>query len=210
MTSTRVYLVRHGQTIWNQEMKYQGHTDVELTDEGIYQAKLLAGRLSGESLSAIYASDLQRAYVTAEAVARRCGLSVTQDQALREICFGEWEGLTYAGIKERWNHPAKDFFTHPADTHIPGGEQFSEMQDRVCAALLRIIQQHPGQAIGIVSHGGAIRAILCRMLRMNLNDMWSIRQDNTAVNILDCYTDRTIVTLINDVHHLHVAGYAET
>jgi len=200
---TKVFLIRHGETVWNKELKYQGHTDTPLSDEGLRQAHLVADRLAGEKLAAVYASDLSRALVTAETIAARHGLSVTAIPELREVRFGEWEGLTYEGINKRWPEEFVQLFHRTDEVRIPGGETFREVKERAAAALARIVARHPDQTIAVVSHGGTIRTIICAALDIHLNHVWDMRQDNTAVNILEYHKNRIILTLLNDVPPLH-------
>lgn len=199
---TKVFLVRHGETIWNKELKYQGHTDTPLSDEGLRQANLVADRLAGEKLAAVYASDLSRAFITAGTIAARHDLAAIAVPDLREVQFGEWEGLTYEGINERWPEEYVQLFHRTDEVRIPGGETFREVKERAAAAVARIVASHPGETIAIVSHGGTIRTIICAALDIHLNHVWDMRQDNTAVNVLEYHHQRTILTLFNDVHHL--------
>ena len=203
---TKVILVRHGQTLWNLEMKYQGHCDVALTDKGIHQAELAAIRLAKEDISAVYASDLNRAFKTAECIAEKHNLSVTAIPELREINFGDWEGMTFEGISDpansHWSEEMTKVFSHPGEAKIPGGETFHEVKARAMTALNQLVVKHPNQTIVVVSHGGTIRTILCAILDINLNNVWKIKQDNTAINMLEYCDDEVFVSLVNDVHHL--------
>lgn len=199
---TRIIFVRHGQTLWNQELKYQGHTDIALTDQGIRQADLAAKRLSREQIAAVYSSDLSRAFLTAERIAAQFGLPVASFAQLREFRFGDWEGLTYDQIQKRWPDEAEQFVHSPGHVQIPGGETYSEVQERMEQLVLELVKKHDGQTIVIVSHGAAIRAVLCAALHMPLDYVGAIRQDNTAVNIVEYYGEQAIVTLVNDIHHL--------
>jgi alpha-ribazole phosphatase len=199
---TKVILVRHGETIWNRELKYQGHTDTALSDEGLRQAHLVAQRLAREKIAAVYASDLSRALITAQTIADRHGLPVTGLPELREIQFGDWEGLTYEGISATWPEEYEQLYLRTDEVRIPGGETFREVKERAAGAVARIVARHPGETVAVVSHGGAIRTIICAALGIHLNHVWDIRQDNTAVNILEYHQQRTILTLLNDIHHL--------
>lgn len=199
---TKVILVRHGQTMWNVEMKYQGHCDVALTEQGLKQAELAAVSLAGEKISAVYASDLSRAFKTAECIANKHQLQVERIPAFKEINFGKWEGLTYAAIHHQWSDLMAKLFSHPDEIQIPDGETFREVKERASAALVKIVEKHPGQTIVIVSHGGTIRTILCAVLNIHLNHLWKIKQDNTAINVLEYYDDQVFVSLVNDTHHL--------
>lgn len=199
---TKVILVRHGQTLWNLEMKYQGHCDVALTEKGVEQAIRAAKRLAGEDISAVYASDLSRALRTAECISKEHNLPVTAIPGLREINFGEWEGLTFEGINSQWTGAMSKLFTHPDEIVIPGGETFREVKKRATSALAKLVTEHPNQTIVVVSHGGTIRTLLCAVLNIHLNHMWNIKQDNTAINMLEYYDKRVMVSLVNDVYHL--------
>jgi len=201
---TKVILVRHGQTLWNLEMKYQGHCDVALTEKGVEQAMMAAQRLADEDISAVYASDLSRALKTAECIADVHRLPVTTIPDLREINFGEWEGLTFEGINSQRPDGRSKLFTHPDEIVIPGGETFREVKDRATTALAKLVIEHPNQTIVVVSHGATIRAVLCAVLNIHLNYLWNIKQDNTAINMIEYYDKRVIVTLVNDVHHLSI------
>jgi alpha-ribazole phosphatase len=183
-------------------MKYQGHTDTELSPLGVEQARLVAERLAQEKIAGVYASDLSRAYQTAEHIAAKHNLPVQVMTEFREIKFGEWEGLTHEGITAKWPQIISRFFTHTDETEIPGGETFSQLKERAVRAVNHVVSRHPDETVVVVSHGGTIRTILCAALQIHLNYVWNIRQDNTAVNVIEYYQDRAIVTLMNDIHHL--------
>lgn len=199
---TRIIFVRHGQTKWNLELKYQGHSDIELTETGLRQAELVAARLACEPVQAVYASDLGRALKTAEVIANVHNVSVKTIPALREYYFGEWEGLTHKQISARWPDIYAEFFKHPDEIRVPGGETFGELKQRAQSAIETLVANHPDQTVVVVSHGGTIRTIVCAALGIHLNRVWGIRQDNTAVSIIEYYDDSSIVTLLNDIHHL--------
>lgn len=199
---TRLIVVRHGQTLWNLERKYQGHSDIALTDKGIKQAEAVAARLAEEKIDAVYASDLSRAFKTAACIADKHGLTVQVVPALREIKFGDWEGLTYEQISEQWPGLLGKLWTTPDELQIPGGESFQQLKERAYAAIEKIVAAHPDQTVIVVAHGGTIGTILCAMLDIHLNHVWSIRQDNTAVNIIEYYEGRPTITLLNCARHL--------
>jgi len=199
---TKVILVRHGQTVWNLEMKYQGHTDIALTEKGVKQAQLVADALAEDTIAGVYSSDLSRAYNTAEIIACKHDLPVIAIPELREVSFGEWEGLSYDKINHNWPELMSKLFTHPDEIRIPGGETFRELKDRAQTAIQRLITNHPNETIIVVSHGGTIRTVICAALGIPLNNVWNIRQDNTAINILEYFKDHTMVALVNDTHHL--------
>ena len=200
---TKVIFIRHGQTEWNVTGRYQGQSDVQLSEEGRQQAVKLAENFPVERVDAIYASDLQRAMVTAETIAKQFGLSVQAEPAFRELSFGDWEGLTYQQIVDKWEDAMANFLQHPDILEIPGGESFPAVQQRAMKRLNELIEKHDGQTIVVVAHGAVLRTMLTAALHMPLQYLWSIRQFNTAVNIVryDAGANPT-VELLNSTAHL--------
>ncbi len=199
---TRLYLIRHGVTIWNNESKYQGHSDVPLAESGRQQAQLAAAWLQKEKLAAVYASDLNRAFETAQIIAATHDLAVISIPALREMNFGVWEGLTFNQIKENYADLVEIWSTTPEKLLIPDGESFDQLKARAHRALMELVARHPEENIVVVSHGGTIRTLICAVLDLPLNRIWQFRQDNTAVNIIDFYGKKAILSLLNSTAHL--------
>ena len=145
---TTLLLVRHGETDWNLERRYQGHLDSPLNDAGRAQAGAVAEELAAEPVDAVYSSDLGRARATAEVIAARLGLPVQDDPGLREVDVGSWAGLTRDEVAQRFGE---------GTTH--DGESREEHRDRIVAAVRRIAARHPDGCVVLVSHGGSIRAL---------------------------------------------------
>jgi alpha-ribazole phosphatase len=200
---TKVIFIRHGQTEWNVTGRYQGQSDVKLTEEGKKQAEKLADNFPVAKVDAIYASDLCRAMVTAETIANKFGLKVQAEPAFRELSFGDWEGLTYQQIVDKWEEAMANFLQHPDILEIPGGESFPAVQQRAMKRLNELIEKHDGQTIVVVAHGAVLRTMLTAALHMPLQYLWSIRQFNTAVNIVRYDSDANpTVELLNSTAHL--------
>lgn len=199
---TKIILIRHGLTQWNRNFRYQGQTDVPLAEEGMLQAEKAAVRLAAEQVGAVYASDLGRASQTAQIIAQRHNLPVFLLPGLREVNFGRWEGKTYQEVKEEYADCLNNWFSCPGEIVIPGGETFQQVKERAYAAILDVVNKHEGETVIAVSHGGTIRTILCAALGLDLNRLWCIKQDNTAVNVLEFYKDRVQIALMNDISHL--------
>ena len=156
MAHTRILLARHGETDWNRLGRWQGHADQPLNETGRRQAAELAERLVGDGIIAVYSSDLARARETADAVARRLGLDVVEDEGLREIDVGSWSGLTRAEVQQRFPEGYARWLRGEIGHD---GETREELTARVVSAVERIAAEHPSDKILVVIHGGAIRAI---------------------------------------------------
>lgn len=151
---TTLYLVRHGATKWNHTKRAQGQADIDLNDAGYRQAVGAAEELSHVPIAAVYASDLQRAYKTAEPIAKTHGVEVRTDPAFREIDQGEWEGLHVDEIRRRWPDlwgPARHWSTRP------GGESPAQVRERALKGVETVVREHPDGNVVVVSHGGTIR-----------------------------------------------------
>lgn len=200
--ATEIILVRHGETFWNKESRFQGSADIELSPEGVKQAESLAERFADVRLDMIYASDLQRAEKTADIVAKQHGININTEARLREADFGVWEGLTFEEIKERDGEKLDAWLKDPVTVQAPEGETFEEVQKRAKKGLNEIKNEHQEEQILVVAHGGTIRAILVDLLGMPLSNFWRIQQDNTAVNIIKFYDGDPILSLVNCTQHL--------
>jgi probable phosphoglycerate mutase len=155
MVTTTLLLARHGQTDWNRDGRFQGHADPPLNAQGREQARALANELEKEPLTAVYSSDLRRAYETARFVAVRKGLEVRVDPQLRERDVGHWSGLTRAEIEERF--PEELRLWH--EGAVACGETREALAERVVAAARRIAAAHSGERVLVVTHGGALRML---------------------------------------------------
>ena len=159
MTLTTLYLVRHGKTAWNAQKRWQGHMDIPLEESGIQQAQQLAEYLRPKPLAAVYSSDLQRARLTADIIAKPHGLRVQQDIRWREMHVGILQGLTHDEIVTHHAHEFQQLDENWFEHEVQGGESRRQMQVRISAALHEMQTQTDGSAL-VVSHGGTIRVLL--------------------------------------------------
>jgi broad specificity phosphatase PhoE len=155
---TTIVLARHGETDWNREKRWQGFADLSLNERGRQQAAALADSLEGVPFSAVYASDLRRAYETALVVAERRGLAVTQLRELREVDVGSWTGLSQDDVKARLPDAYRELRTRTG-RGWEGGETYAEMGLRVLGAIRRIARRHPAELVLVVTHSGPIRSL---------------------------------------------------
>jgi broad specificity phosphatase PhoE len=169
---TKLILVRHGQSVGNAQQFMQGQMDTPLTDLGREQAKALAKRLKGYGISAIYTSDLSRAYETAQIVGEELGIEPVPDPRLREIDLGGWSGLTRAEVIARYPEEWKRW-EEGKDIEHAGGESFSQFWERVREVLNEIIDRHRGETVLIVAHGGVTRIVASKVLGLGFREMFT-------------------------------------
>ncbi|MGH8866378.1 MAG: histidine phosphatase family protein [Actinomycetes bacterium] len=168
MTTTTVFLVRHGETVWHAEHRYAGRSNVTLTSTGYRQARELAAWAAVAGLDAVWSSDLRRARETAEASAAATGHRVHVDARLRELDFGDGEGLTHAEMAARWPEAFAAFQSDPVAHHLPGGEEPRAGVARSWAAVREAAAAHPGGNVLLVGHGTLMRLLLCDLLGATL------------------------------------------
>ena len=200
---TKIFLIRHGETEWNKVGKLQGSSDINLLPEGIQQAHLLAEHAPFHAVDAIYSSDLLRAVMTAEILAEKFNLPVIKERGLRETSFGDWEGRFLSELAKENPCGFENFFTRPDKVQPPNGETFLQSQARIMNALEEIIADNEDKNIIVVSHGAAIRLIICAALEMRIRKMWAIGQYNMALNILTFADGVFSVELLNNTLHLY-------
>ena len=156
MEATRIIAVRHGETAWNVDARIQGHIDIPLNGTGLWQARQLARALAGEQIAAIYASDLQRAHATAQAVADATGAPLVPEPGLRERSFGAFQGRTFAQIEAELPEQALRWRKRDPDYAPEGGESLTVLRERIEATTHRLAAQHTGALVVLVAHGGVL------------------------------------------------------
>lgn len=211
--STRLLLVRHGQTEWNATGRFQGQSDEPLNETGMRQAQEVGKRLAawlarGEEppIRAIYASDRQRAWRTAEIIRECLGggteIPISGEPRLREMCFGEWEGLTYAEIQQQQRELLDRWRENVERSGPPGGETLVEVASRVEAAYAAILGAHPEGTVLIVAHGGSLQIMIAQKLGLPLGRYWQLHLANGSLSELAIYPEGAILNLLNSREHL--------
>ena len=170
---TTIFLARHGESDWNVEKRFQGHTDRPLTERGREQAYALADLVAGEKIDAIYTSPLSRAQETAEIVAARVGLEPVALPELREVDTGSWSGLSRADVEARF--PEGFARWRSGGSGWEDGETYEEMAERVIGALGTVAEAHPDGRVLVISHGGPIRAIHAAAEGLAIDDYRRLR-----------------------------------
>ena len=168
---TELWLVRHGQTDWNQGNIVQGQQDIPLNETGIAQARQLAETLAGTRFDAIYASDLIRSRLTAQILAERLGLTVTLDPRLREIRQGVWEGHAISEILELYPEDFRRKNDDPTRPAAEGAEPASQVVTRMVQAANDLHARHKDQRLILVTHGFAIAALYCTAMDIPLSEV---------------------------------------
>jgi ribonuclease H / adenosylcobalamin/alpha-ribazole phosphatase len=200
---TRLLLLRHGQTELSRQRRYSGRGDPELTDTGRGQAADAARYLADKrGISAVISSPLQRAHATATAAADALGLTVAVDPDLIETDFGEWEGLTFPEAAER--HPeVHGRWLRDTSLAAPGGESFDEVQHRVQRARDRIVAEHSGTTVLVVSHVTPIKTLLRLALAAGPTILHRLHLDLASLSVAEFYADnQASVRLVNDTSYL--------
>jgi probable phosphoglycerate mutase len=202
--TTTIYLIRHGETDWNQAGRWQGHADVPLNDLGFRQARIVARRLAAEGVQfdAIYSSDLARAFQTAWEIGAAVKVPVQLLPNLREIDLGTWSGLTYDEIK--FTHPTEiALLEQGQDVPRGGGESLSALRKRVVEAVDAITHHHGSGTLGLVTHGGCIRMLLAHAESFQGDGFKRFPHiGNTSITIMRIAPDSWEALRINDVAHL--------
>jgi len=194
--------VRHGDTELNSAERYWGHSDVKLSATGLRQAERLRDRLAAERIDAIYSSDLGRASVTAETIASRHRLEVITCSELREVNFGELEGLTFEKISQLYPGVTKMWVEGNPELKYPGGESLNGFNKRVSDFASRLEKHTLEETVLIVAHSGSLRTLLYQLLGIELRYRRQFRLDLASLSILETYPEGAILSLLNDVCHL--------
>lgn len=199
---TRILLARHGETDWNRDGRWQGHTDRPLNDAGHGQARALGTRLAGMGIDLLYSSDLARARQTAEEAERATGLEAIVDRDLREVDVGQWAGCTRQQARER--DPA--WYREWADGAVAGyrgGETYLELHRRSVRAFQHILEAADGRTAVVVCHGGNIRAIVSEVVGLGADQRWRVAAvANCSLTAIERRSGRVTLVTFNETGHL--------
>ena len=199
---TELLFIRHGETDWNRQQRFQGQIDVPLNATGHAQAARLAARLASERYDGFYTSDLQRARETAAPLARAWGQSPLALAGLREQNFGIWEGLDVPTIKSKHGDLWPAWLQHEADFALPGGESLRQFHDRVLAAVRDLATGAAGRRLAIVTHGGVLDMLWRSAKGLPLDGLRTCEIPNTGLNRLRWADGALHVELWGDDAHL--------
>jgi len=216
----QLLLVRHGKTDWNAAQRLQGQADVPLNAAGEQQAEAVARRLADEAIDVIYASDLQRAWVTAETIERHWKMTrrfpmarhfpmahhhtafLHAEPRLREISYGDWQGLTYAEMQIQFSEQFLWWNENRMHHAPPNGETLTQLATRLQLLLDEVNEQHADQTVLFVTHGGTICVLLCLLLNKSPAEYRQFRMGNTAFSRFSFSPRGAQLVQYNDTHHL--------
>ncbi|RPI99981.1 MAG: histidine phosphatase family protein [Deltaproteobacteria bacterium] len=199
---TSVYLVRHGQTAWNKEEVFRGRTDIPLNETGLREASLAGEYFRPIELHAIYSSPLSRAWQTAQRIAEHHSLEIQPLDGLIDMSFGSWEGHSLKEVEERDGECYRLWKEEPHRLKLPGGESLEEVRGRALAALEGVIRKYPDKTAVLVSHRVINKVLLCGILGLDNSHFWQIKQDTTAINLIEHRKGNYILSLMNETCHL--------
>ena len=205
MDNTQFHLVRHGQTVWNSQGRIQGSKDSPLTERGIADAEAAARRLSEESFSAIFTSDLPRAYETARIIATASAVALHADPRLRETNNGIFEGKTRAEAASEFPKIFAEHAERSPDYALPGGESRRSVQNRAIDFFTEIAKIHPGERLVAVSHGGLLSAFVCAILDLPLSRSRTFWVSNGGISLVTYIADDEgswRIETLNETQHL--------
>ena len=203
---SRLLLVRHGISEFNSTRRFAGNIDAEMNAAGYEQVEKLRDRLAGEKIDAVYSSDLKRAVATAEIVSSGHQVDIITCPELREMNYGDAEGLTFQEINSRYPEMAKLIINFNLRLEFPGGENFEGFIERTVKFLDRLNAHAPSATILVAAHSGPLRVLMCSLLGIDQDHWWQIRCDNASLSILDTYPRGAIISLLNGTSHLREVG----
>jgi len=201
---TIVYITRHGETEWNRQKRFQGNKNSNLTEKGIEAAKKLSKRAETIDVDFIISSPLKRAYETAEIVRGNKNVEIVTYDGLKEVNLGDFEGLTYKEIEEKFNDTLKKINADPVNNKYPNGESLKEFFERVSSTFEKILEEYKDKRIMVVAHGGTVKAIECWFRHVDIKKDWmGTVVENCSLSCIEVKADGEIKEIFyNDTEHL--------
>jgi probable phosphoglycerate mutase len=200
---TELILLRHGHVDWHNPERFRGRAELALSDLGRRQARAAALAIATTwKPDAVYASPLGRCRDTAAVIAAALRLAAQPIEALADIDYGAWQGLTRDEAAARWPDEIARWFRAPHLAAIPGGETLAALFSRTSAALHQLVRRHPTESLVIVAHDSVNRALLLQALELPLSRYWRLRQDPCGISTLFFGDDGFVVCSLNETRHL--------
>lgn len=199
----RLIVLRHGESEWNRAGLYQGQADAPLSEQGVRQAAALAERLRHEPFDYIFTSPLQRAALTAEAVAQfHPAVPFIREPAIMEIHHGEWQGLHVDVVRERFADGLREWRIHPTRAQMPGGESFSNVLKRVLDFKERLLREYADKIVLVSTHDVVVKILVADALGMDMDRMNRIWVTNASISVIEYGTDLPYLVSLSEACHL--------
>ncbi|MBI3307144.1 MAG: histidine phosphatase family protein [Candidatus Omnitrophica bacterium] len=194
-------MIRHGETDWTLEKRYQGDTDIPLNAKGKHNIQNAARWISQMKIDFLYSSMLLRARMSSGIIGKAIRKKAVADKRINEICFGVWEGKTGDDL---WKEKDRAFMRWSKGEWVTptGGEKISDFRKRVSHFLKAVLKRHPGKTVAIISHGGAIKMMIMEALKLSYRSLWMMRVDPASVSALNFFPDFNQLALLNYVPSL--------
>lgn len=202
----RLLLIRHGLTEFNEDRRFMGYSDIELSAAGRRQAGRLRDYLADEKIDAVYSSDLKRTVEMAEIILAGRELDINTCSELRECDYGSCEGLTFGEINSRYPKVAEMCIDFTLDLAFPEGECFTDFFERTSRFIERLKEHGRSETVLISSHNGPLKILLCRLLGIDDNHWWQLRISNASLSIMETSPRGAVLTRLNDVSFLSGLG----
>ncbi|MBN1755937.1 histidine phosphatase family protein [bacterium] len=201
--TTRLILVRHGETEWNRQGVFRGRTDLSLNENGFRQCQALAYELSTEGINAVYSGPLKRALQTAELLAEPHHIPVQIEEGLQNINLGEWQGLLKTEAAKKYPDQWQKWVEDTEHWQVQGAETLQDIRNRAIPAVHRITREHPDQVIALVTHRSVLKIIITTLLGLEKGGFWKVYLDNASYSILE-YQEKNgfVLITLNRTCHL--------
>ena len=201
---TRIVIIRHGQTAWNEGEgeRFRGRAKLDLDEKGARQAESTATRIAQWEIAAIYSSPLKRALDTAKILADPLKLYPQLLEGLIDIDYGKWQGLSLKEAAADNNQLYELWLKSPQLVTFPQGESLEQVKRRVVATVETLVPRHQGQTIVLVSHKVVCKVLFCSLLSLDISHFWKVQQDPCAISIVEMWNTSLVITVLNDTCHL--------
>ena len=194
----KLILVRHALTVDNQKSRLSGHIDSSISEEGKEQIDKITNYLKDFDIDKIYTTTSSRTKDTVKKLSELKSIEIIEKESLKEISFGDFEGLTFDEIKDKYPKEFQDMIEKGYEYKYPNGESLIDSYNRVCIELDNIISNNDDRTILICSHGGTIRNIITYLISNSYKYHWNFKIDNGSVTILEVQDGFTVITAMNN------------
>lgn len=194
----KLILVRHALTVDNQKSRLSGHIDSSISEEGKEQIDKITNYLKDFDIDKIYTTTSSRTKDTVKKLSELKSIEIIEKESLKEISFGDFEGLTFDEIKDKYPKEFQDMIEKGYEYKYPNGESLIDSYNRVCIELDNIISNNDDRTILICSHGGTIRNIITYLISNSYKYYWNFKIDNGSVTILEAQDGFTVITAMNN------------